>query len=97
MKCFRYSGAIPQEQSTEDPFAGLDDGDEDEATARLQELVNQLGSDITTDEYMAADDDDLCTCVSSDESDKWRIELRAMVCDDMESSVKIRTSSSARR
>ena len=85
-KCFRQCGAIPQEQSDEDPFAGLDD--EDDATARLEELVDQLGSDITTDEYMAADDD-LCTCLSFDDPDKWREELRDMVCDDMESSAKI--------
>ena len=87
-KCFRHCGAIPQEQSTENPFAGLDDDDEDDATAKLQELVNHLGSDITTDEYMAADDD-LCTCVSFDDSDKWREELRDMVCDDMEPSAKM--------
>ena len=73
---------------TEDPFAGLDVDDEVDATARLQELVDQLGSDITTDEYMAAADD-LCTCVSFDDSDKWKEKLQDMVCDDIESSAKI--------
>ena len=55
-KCFRHCGAFPQEQSDEDPFASLEDDDHDD-TVRLQELVDQLGSEMTTEEYMAADND----------------------------------------
>ena len=89
-KCFSHCGEIPQEQSTEDQSAGLDDDNQDDATARLQKLVNQLGSGIVTDEYKAADHDlHVCACVSFDDSVKWREELRDTVRDDMESFAKI--------
>ena len=91
-KCFSHCGEIPQEQGTEDQFAGLDDDDQDNATARLQKLVNQLGSGIVTAEYKAADHDlhvHVCACVSFDDSVKWRGELRDTVCNDMESFAKI--------
>ena len=35
----------------------------DDDHARLQELVDQLGSETTAEEYTSADDD-LCTCIS---------------------------------
>ena len=63
-KYFSHCGAIPQEQSAEDPFAGLDD-DDDDVTARLQELVDQLRSDITTNVQWVLDYLTSCVPVQS--------------------------------
>lgn len=61
--CFR---AFPQElESYEDPFSGLE-----------EELVDRPGSETTAQEYTSADDD-LCTCMTFEESEK----LRSMPCN----------------
>ena len=84
--CFTTCGAFPQElESNEDPsFSGLGEDDllvvPDDDHARLQELVDQLGSETTAQEYTSSDDN-LCTCMTCEDSDLWREELHSMVCD----------------
>lgn len=83
--CFKLCGSLLQEQEcSEDPFAGLEEqppvGSNDDR-ARLQELMDQLGSETTAEEYMSTNDD-LCTCMNFESSDEWRDELRSMVCDE---------------
>ena len=90
--CFKTCGAFPQElESNEDPFSGLGEDDpfmvSDDHHATLQELVDQLGSETTAQEYISADDD-LCTCMTFEDSSRWREELRSMVCDESPSSAK---------
>jgi len=92
VNCFKLCGALPQEQeSDEDPFEGLGEDDpldgSDNDCARLQELVEQLGSEATAQEYLSADDD-LSTCMTFQDTEQWREELRSMVCDDSLSSAK---------
>ena len=40
-----------------------------------------MDPDTTADEYMNADDG-LSTCLTFEEADNWRQELRCMVCDE---------------
>ena len=47
----------------------------------LEELVSQFDSKRTEDEYVNADDG-LSTCLSFDDTNQWREELRSMVCDE---------------
>ena len=56
IKCFKRTGAFPEdEESEEDPFAGLDDdGDEDKSS--LEDLVHHFDVDTTADDYVNADD-----------------------------------------
>ena len=51
INCFRKTGALPQDQETEDPFADLEEDD-----TCLEELVHQFDPDTTADEYVNADD-----------------------------------------
>ena len=74
---FKLCGALPQEQeSDEDPFAGLEEDDplvgSDIDHSRLQELVDQLCSGTTALEYTSADDD-LCTCMTFEDTDQSRL------------------------
>ena len=76
MNCFKHCGVQPiTEETTEDPFADLDQQDEE-----LEELVQQLGLDmpLTTTEHVAADED-VATCATFENSANWRQELRDMV------------------
>ena len=79
INCFRKTGALPQDQRSEeeeDPFAGLDEDD-----ACLEELVSQFDPESTANEYVNADDG-LSTCLLFNETCHWREELRSMVCDE---------------
>ena len=79
VNCFKHCGFQPTtEETTEDPFADLDQQDEE-----LEELVQQLGPDmpLTTTEYVAADED-VATCATFENSANWRQELRDMVVSD---------------
>ena len=80
IKCFKRTGAFPEdEESEEDPFAGLDnDGDED--TSSLDDLVHHFDVDTTADDYVNADDC-LDTNLTFEDSDNWREKLRYMACD----------------
>ena len=80
IKCFKRTGAFPEdEESEEDPFAGLDDdGDEDTC---LEDLVHHFDVDTTADDYANADDG-LDTNLTFEDSDNWREELRSMACDE---------------
>ena len=42
---------------------------------------SSVDPDTTADEYMNADDG-LSTCLTFEEADNWRQELRCMVCDE---------------
>ena len=76
MNCFRKTGALPQDQgSDEDPFAGLEEDDNG-----LEELVTQLDPDTTAYDYVNADDD-VSTCLTFEDTDQWREELSSMVTD----------------
>lgn len=80
INCFRTTGVLPQDQvSEEDPFAGLEEDD-----MCLEELVTQLDPDITADEYVDADDG-LSTCLTFEDTNQWREELRSMVADETSS------------
>ena len=79
INCFRKTGALPQDQESEeeeDPFAGLEEDD-----TCLEELVSQFDPERTADEYVNADDG-LSTCLSFDDTDRWREEPHSMVCDE---------------
>ncbi len=74
--CFKTTGALPQDQEDEeDPFAGLDE--DDTSCASLEELVQQIDPETTADEYV--NDDNLSTCLTFEETDQWREDLRSMV------------------
>ena len=51
INCFRKTGALQQDQESEDPFADLEEDD-----TCLEELVHQFDPDTTADEYVNADD-----------------------------------------
>ena len=81
--CFRHCGVVEMEAEDEsDPFADLQD-DEQTSCESLQDLVSQFDPTMTSNDYLTADDD-LSTCVTFENSDQWREELRSMVCEEDE-------------
>ena len=47
----------------------------------LQQLVAQFDPNTTVNEYVNADEE-LDTCLTFEDTDEWREELRSMVCDE---------------
>ena len=79
INCFRKTGALPQDQESEeeeDLFAGLEEDD-----TCLEEHVSQFDPESTADEYENADDG-LSTCLLFDDTTQWREELHSVVCDE---------------
>ena len=72
INCFKTTGALPQDQIEEDPFAGLDE--DDACDTSLDEHVQQIDPGTTADDYVAADDD-LNTCLTFGDTTHWREEL----------------------
>lgn len=50
----------------------------------LDELIQQIDPETTTDEYIAADDD-LSTCLTFEYTTIWRKELRSIVREEISS------------
>ena len=53
----------------------------------LDELIQQIDPETTTDEYIAADDD-LSTCLTFEDTTIWRKELRSIVREEISSWAK---------
>ena len=52
INCFKVTGAFPQDQKDDKYlFTALDEND-----TNLEELVQQINSDVTADDYVSADD-----------------------------------------
>jgi len=73
--CFKHCKAVPDvsaDEEDEDPFAALN-----EDLSELSELVAQIQGDISADQFISADND-LSTCFTFDDPERWREELREM-------------------
>ena len=71
INCFRKTGALPQDQESEeeeDPFAGLEEHD---TCLEELKLVSQFDPERTANEYVNADDG-LSTCLSFEDTNQWR-------------------------
>ena len=66
-----------------DPFADLEEVNEDDDVANLRELVAQIDSDITAEQYLDCEED-LSTCLTFSGADEtnWRDRLRSTVVMD---------------
>ena len=75
--CLRHCGFFFDGADISDPFAELDDQD-DEFDAELEKQVGQFGGDMSANTHVNCGDD-LATCTTFEDASNWREELRGMI------------------
>ena len=75
--CLGHCGFFCGGADISDPFAELDDQD-DEFDAELEKQVGQFGGDMSANTYVNCGDD-LATCTTFEDASNWREKLRGMI------------------